>query len=220
MNKVVKAVILSVAALATVASTVEIASAGDRYWRKHHAKPWKKRVVITGVTAGVVAGAVVASRPRIVYRDAPVIVDEEPVYDSEAIYDDGAIYADPDDDYAAGVYRDDMPENDDYAAPAYDGNEDPLYDEERSAATDDDYFPDRPEPRIERKRSDVARNADVESKPRKRDSTVTRKEADAGALRPWSREWKEWCASRFQSFNPQNGTYLGYDQKRHFCKAG
>ena len=112
MNKVARAVILSIAALATVASTVQFASAGDRYWRRHHVvKPWKKRVFVTGVTAGIVAGAVIATRPRVIYREEPVIVDQAPIYDRETIYedDDDTVYADPERD-GVRVYRDDAPE--------------------------------------------------------------------------------------------------------------
>ena len=51
---------------------------------------------------------------------------------------------------------------------------------------------------------------------------VIRQEADASAanLKPWTKEWRDWCSGRYSSFNPQNGTYLGYDKKRYFCKAG
>ena len=143
MNRVAKAVILSIAALTTVASTVEFAAAGDRHWRRHHVvKPWKKRVVVTGITAGIVAGAVVATRPRVIYRDEPVIVDQAPIYDRETIYDDGIVYADPDEN--TGIYRDDMPEVEDYAAPAYDDGDEQFYDEDRIVGTENNYFPDRP----------------------------------------------------------------------------
>jgi hypothetical protein len=210
MNRVAKAVILSIAALATVASAVEFASAGDRYWRKHHAvKPWKKRVFVTGVTAGIVAGAVIAARPRVIYREEPVIVDEAPIYDRESAYDDDTVYADPDETYGAGIYRDDALDAEEYAAPR---DDEQFYDEDRAVGTENNYFPDRPE-------------ALVETKPKAKSTApkkVIREQADASAvnLKPWSKEWKEWCAGRFSSFNPQNGTYLGYDQKRHFCKAG
>ena len=228
MNRIFKAVVLSVAALATVATTVEIASAGDRHWRKHHAKPWKKRVIIGGVAAGVVAGAVVVNRPRIVYRQRPVVVDEAPIYDREAIYDDETVYADPDEDYGRRTYRDDMPEDEQYAAPSYDDDDAPLYDQERNAGIDDDYFPERPQPRVERKRTETVerkraapvKNTETKRTPVKRNDTAKRVATDAAGLKPWSKEWKDWCSSRFPSFNPQNGTYLGYDQKRHFCKAG
>lgn len=41
---------------------------------------------------------------------------------------------------------------------------------------------------------------------------------DAG-LEPWSREWFRYCTNRYQSFNPETGTYRGYDGKNHFCAA-
>lgn len=220
MNRVAKAAILSIAALTTVASTIEIASAGDRYWRRHHvAKPWKKRVVVTGVTAGIVAGAVVATRPRVIYREGPLI-DQAPIYDRETFYGDEEVYADPDEDYGARIYRDDAPEAQEYAAPSYEDGDEQVYEEDRVVGTENNFFPDRPQTRVERKSnaSTVDRDqATIDRRPKKLDTV---KEAKAADLKPWSKEWKEWCAGRFSSFNPQNGTYLGYDQKRHFCKAG
>ena len=218
MNRVARAIILSVAALTTVASTVEFASAGDRYWRRHHAvKPWKKRVFVTGVTAGIVAGAVIATRPRVIYREEPVIVDEGPIYDRETTYDDDTVYADPE-DRDVDVYRDDAPEAEDYAAPRYQDSDEQAYDEDQIVGTENNYFPDRPEPLVERKNNTIDRKpATIAKQPKKVD---TIKEANAAGLKPWTKEWKEWCAGRFPSFNPQNGTYLAYDQKRRFCKAG
>ncbi len=36
---------------------------------------------------------------------------------------------------------------------------------------------------------------------------------------PWTRDWYRYCHSRFRSFDPESGTYLGYDGYRHFCQA-
>ncbi|MBX9458593.1 MAG: BA14K family protein [Rhizobium sp.] len=218
MNRIAKAVILSIAALAAAATTVEFASAGERNWRKHHSgrhhvvKPWKKRVVVTGVTAGIVAGAVIATRPRVIYRDDPVIVHQDPIYDRETydreIYDEGT-YAAPDEDFDGLAYRDDVPDAEEYATPVYEDGDLETYDEQSRVESQDGYFPERPEPRVEREQKIAA--------PKKK---VIREAAAATELKPWSKEWREWCTGRFSSFNPQNGTYLGYDQKRHFCKAG
>ena len=198
MNKISRTLILSVAALATVATSVEFAAAGDRHWRKHHGRHWNKHAVIAGVTAGVVVGGLIASRPRVVYRDAPVIIDEEPIYE-----DRDMVYIDPEEEYERSLYRDRLPD-DDYAAA--DGNYEELqgrgYDDE-GQANGSDYFPEPPRRQSER-----------------RDSEGSRDYADAGRLEPWTEQWRRYCADRYQSFNPNNGTYLGYDQKRHFCKAG
>lgn len=43
--------------------------------------------------------------------------------------------------------------------------------------------------------------------------------ASAGA-EAWSPEWYRYCQGRYRSFDPQNGTYVGYDNRRHFCTAG
>ena len=221
MNRVVKAAILSIAALASVASTVETASAGDRHWRRHHAvKPWKKRVVVGGVAAGIVAGAVIATRPRVVYRADPVIVDEAPLYGDEDLYGEAPLYADPEEDYGRRAYRYDAPDADDYAASAYD---DEFLDAERAPNYGNDYFPERPAASIQRQRENTIRKETTSKVTPKKDKNATStqsKVASATTPRAWSKEWRDWCASRFASFNPQNGTYLGYDKKRHFCKAG
>ncbi len=41
---------------------------------------------------------------------------------------------------------------------------------------------------------------------------------DSG-LEPWSREWFRYCSNRYRSFNPETGTYRGYDGQNHFCAA-
>ena len=39
----------------------------------------------------------------------------------------------------------------------------------------------------------------------------------AGSLEPWSQGWYEWCDARYRSFDPERGTYRGYDGRDHFC---
>ncbi|MBX3570652.1 MAG: BA14K family protein [Rhizobiaceae bacterium] len=39
------------------------------------------------------------------------------------------------------------------------------------------------------------------------------------AAEPWTRDWFEYCSSRYRSFNPRTGTFVGYDGMRHFCQA-
>jgi BA14K-like protein len=36
-------------------------------------------------------------------------------------------------------------------------------------------------------------------------------------VEPWSREWFRYCSNRYRSFNPETGTYRGYDGRSHFC---
>lgn len=36
---------------------------------------------------------------------------------------------------------------------------------------------------------------------------------------PWSRGWYNYCSERYRSFNPNTGTYRGYDGQDHFCTA-
>lgn len=39
-------------------------------------------------------------------------------------------------------------------------------------------------------------------------------------IEPWTGAWHEYCSSRYRSFNPRTGTYVGYDGLSHFCTAG
>ncbi|MFB2550659.1 BA14K family protein [Ensifer soli] len=41
-----------------------------------------------------------------------------------------------------------------------------------------------------------------------------------GTLEPWTREWYNYCADRYRSFNPRTGTFRGYDGRAYFCTAG
>ncbi len=62
-----------------------------------------------------------------------------------------------------------------------------------------DYFPPAPA------RNYPARNRDVVYA------------GETGAFEPWSREWYRACAARYRSFDARSGTFMGYDQRRHFC---
>ncbi|MFK7902364.1 MAG: BA14K family protein [Nitratireductor sp.] len=42
-------------------------------------------------------------------------------------------------------------------------------------------------------------------------------EVAKASYEPWSQEWFSYCKSKFRSFNPTTGTYLGYDGLNHFC---
>jgi len=48
--------------------------------------------------------------------------------------------------------------------------------------------------------------------------TVIRYEDEIQAsYEPWSQGWAAWCDSKYRSFNPNTGTYRGYDGLDHFC---
>ena len=32
------------------------------------------------------------------------------------------------------------------------------------------------------------------------------------------RDWLDYCFSRYRSFDPRSGTYMGYDGRRHYCR--
>ncbi|EJF83981.1 hypothetical protein MCU_00649 [Bartonella elizabethae Re6043vi] len=36
---------------------------------------------------------------------------------------------------------------------------------------------------------------------------------------PWTRGWLQYCKKKYRSFNPQTGTFRGYDGQNHFCYA-
>ena len=42
---------------------------------------------------------------------------------------------------------------------------------------------------------------------------------DQAQLEPWSPEWFRYCGDRYRSFNPDTGTFVGYDGDEHFCVA-
>ncbi|WP_069443420.1 BA14K family protein [Methyloceanibacter stevinii] len=35
---------------------------------------------------------------------------------------------------------------------------------------------------------------------------------------PWTQDWYAYCSSRYRSFNPRSGTFVGYDGYEHFCR--
>ena len=35
---------------------------------------------------------------------------------------------------------------------------------------------------------------------------------------PWSPDWYSYCYSRYRTFNPNSGTFVGYDGYEHFCR--
>ncbi|MDQ0314635.1 BA14K family protein [Amorphus orientalis] len=39
-----------------------------------------------------------------------------------------------------------------------------------------------------------------------------------GGLQPGTQAWLDYCKAEYQSFNPQTGKYLGYDENYHFCQ--
>ncbi|MGF6176742.1 BA14K family protein [Ensifer sp. 4252] len=41
-----------------------------------------------------------------------------------------------------------------------------------------------------------------------------------GSLEPWTPSWYRYCSQRYRSFNPDNGTFRGYDGRSYFCNAG
>ena len=34
----------------------------------------------------------------------------------------------------------------------------------------------------------------------------------------WTPDWYSYCYSRYRSFNPNTGTFIGYDGYEHFCR--
>jgi hypothetical protein len=80
--------------------------------------------------------------------------------------------------------------------------DEPIYDEPVYVDPDDDYYPPQPRPRVVRR------------------PQVIYSDNYGGDFEPWTRGWYQYCAARYRSFNPDRGTYRGYDGLNHFCKAG
>ncbi len=40
---------------------------------------------------------------------------------------------------------------------------------------------------------------------------------DTVSLEPWSQGWYDYCGQKYRSFNPQRGTFRGFDGQDHFC---
>jgi hypothetical protein len=40
-----------------------------------------------------------------------------------------------------------------------------------------------------------------------------------GSAQPWTRDWYRYCSDRYRSFNPETGTFRGYDGRDYFCNA-
>mgnify|MGYP001627822407 CR=1 FL=1 len=40
-----------------------------------------------------------------------------------------------------------------------------------------------------------------------------------GSLEPWTRDWYRYCDNKYRSFNPNTGTYRGFDGRDHFCRV-
>ena len=72
----------------------------------------------------------------------------------------------------------------------------PRYSEPRYV--EPDYYPE-PEPRVIYRRQPVYVSPSYE---------------------PWTQSWFDYCSQRYRSFNPQSGTYVGYDGRERFCTAG
>ncbi|MBN9052971.1 BA14K family protein [Shinella sp. PSBB067] len=42
----------------------------------------------------------------------------------------------------------------------------------------------------------------------------------APSYEPWTQSWYRYCSQRYRSFDPNSGTFVGYDGREHFCTAG
>ncbi len=49
---------------------------------------------------------------------------------------------------------------------------------------------------------------------------VYRPVVESYGLEPWTPEWYRYCSQRYRSFDPDSGTFVGYDGRSHFCTAG
>ena len=49
---------------------------------------------------------------------------------------------------------------------------------------------------------------------------VYRPVVESYGVEPWTQSWYRYCSQRYRSFDPDSGTFVGYDGRRHFCTAG
>jgi hypothetical protein len=71
-----------------------------------------------------------------------------------------------------------------------------LANQERRVYVEPDYYPE-PEPRV-----------------------IYRQPVVVPTYEPWTQSWYNYCSQRYRSFNPNTGTFVGYDGLEHFCTAG
>lgn len=41
----------------------------------------------------------------------------------------------------------------------------------------------------------------------------------SASFEPWTQKWQNYCSNKYRSFNPNTGTFRGYDGLNHFCVA-
>lgn len=42
--------------------------------------------------------------------------------------------------------------------------------------------------------------------------------ANYSRIQPWTRDWYRYCEDRYDSFDPDTGTFIGRDGSEHFCR--
>lgn len=195
---------LAGAAFFGIAVSAVPADAGSRH---HHGDALAAGVLGAIIGATITAPPPVYAHPQVVY-EVPVYPAPEPVYVSPApvydkyfpVYDPPPVIA-PAPVYGAPTYVQPDYGRHGYHAPAA---RVPLSEINRHRYHST--APTHPGP------------AKEPSEPRvvTYDDTVGNGGAIASA-EPWSADWYEYCRDRFRSFDPQTGTYMGFDGKRHFC---
>lgn len=178
------------------------ANAGQRHWHggHHHHKPHRKgkrkvdggELLAVGIL-GLAVGAIIADSNRNRQHRADHIYHTTPSYVPPQPV---SVYQQPYPTY----YRSEYPNYD----PVYSG---PVPAGPPVALHQPQYQPQyRTLPNYQRQ------NAPVAPKVITYDSAMS-----GGSLEPWSNGWKQYCRSKYRSFNAKSGTFLGYDGKRHFC---
>ena len=200
MNKIFKGITLSLAVLATVATSSIPASADEFYRHRHHDGGGDALAAgAIGLIAGtLIGGAMVQqSRPRRVYIDPPVDQYPQPVYDNQ--------------NYGDQSYGDPSYGNDAYAQP------DPYYARPRLVYVDpyanNGYYQ---QPRVIIRRQ-VYQPSIQYYHVKRRAAPVYN---NYGSAQPWTQEWYNYCSTRYRSFNPQTGTFRGRHGRTYFCQAG
>lgn len=77
---------------------------------------------------------------------------------------------------------------------------------------------------VERRRLDNVYTAPTYKKPKRTTydtpKVITYEETVAKlSYEPWTQQWQNYCSKKYRSFNPNTGTFRGYDGLNHFCVA-
>jgi len=210
MNRLMKNALLG-----TVIAAIALSSLPAEAAKRHHRRD-ALAAGLAGAAIGTIIGGVLAQpRPQRVYIDPPAPVYVRPSYGPPVVYYQPApAHPRPAQGYdPAPAYR--VVE---YYRPAPVYRPAPIYRPAPGYRLVEYY---RPAP-VYRRPAPIYRPAPAYRVVRyaQRTPFYGRPAPAYRGLTPWTREWYHACRSRYRSFDPRSGTFLGYDGHRHFCRVG